>query len=196
MTILEQKSRLRSEMRTRLQALPATIREQASAQACALLQAQNAWQKARSVFFYSPLPNELNIWALMPEALKLGKTVLLPRFNPNTNAYVACRIQNIETDLLSGKFGINEPGADCPEFPLNQLDLTLVPGIAFDATGARLGRGRGYYDRLLAEAAGIKCGVAFDEQLAHSIPVEPHDIHLECILTPTRWLAIRRVVIE
>ena len=74
--------------------------------------------------------------------------------------------------------------------PLNRLDFVLVPGIAFDLQGRRLGRGKGYYDRLLAEVRGKTCGVAFDEQIVDEIPVEPHDIHVNCILTPTRWIEL------
>ena len=73
---------------------------------------------------------------------------------------------------------------------LNSLDLVLVPGLGFDAAGHRLGRGRGFYDRLLVQIAGTKCGVAFDEQMRPSIPAEQHDILLNCILTPTQWLEI------
>jgi 5-formyltetrahydrofolate cyclo-ligase len=73
---------------------------------------------------------------------------------------------------------------------LNRLDLALVPGVGFDADGRRLGRGRGHYDRLLAQVAGTKCGVAFDEQMAPEIPVAPHDVILNRIVTPTRWLEV------
>jgi 5-formyltetrahydrofolate cyclo-ligase len=66
--------------------------------------------------------------------------------------------------------------------------LVLVPGVAFDLRGRRLGRGKGFYDRLLADAGGLKCGVAFDEQIVTEIPVEPHDVSVDCILTPTRWI--------
>ncbi|HLP77584.1 MAG TPA: 5-formyltetrahydrofolate cyclo-ligase, partial [Candidatus Paceibacterota bacterium] len=76
----------------------------------------------------------------------------------------------------------------CAPVSLNQLDLVLVPGVAFDACGRRLGRGKGFYDRLLADTRGIKCGVAFDEQIVTGIPVEPHDVLVDCILTPTRWI--------
>jgi 5-formyltetrahydrofolate cyclo-ligase len=66
--------------------------------------------------------------------------------------------------------------------------LALVPGVAFDVRGGRLGRGRGFYDRLLAGVSGAKCGVAFDEQIVDAVPAGPLDIRLNCILTPTRWI--------
>jgi 5-formyltetrahydrofolate cyclo-ligase len=68
--------------------------------------------------------------------------------------------------------------------------LILVPGVAFDLRGGRLGRGRGYYDRLLSGLQGYRCGVAFDEQIVDRVPLEPHDASLNCILTPSRWVEL------
>jgi 5-formyltetrahydrofolate cyclo-ligase len=70
--------------------------------------------------------------------------------------------------------------------PLAKFDLVLVPGMAFDLHGDRLGRGRGFYDRLLAEASGVKCGVGYDFQLLEKIPAEPHDAKVDFIFTPSR----------
>ena len=75
---------------------------------------------------------------------------------------------------------------------LNRLDLVLVPGVAFDLNGRRLGRGKGYYDRLLAEFEGWTCGVAFDQQVVEAVPSEPHDMRLTCLVTPTRWQFVTR----
>jgi 5-formyltetrahydrofolate cyclo-ligase len=99
-------------------------------------------------------------------------------------------VKNLRSDIVTGQFGIREPDAKCVELPLNRLDLALVPGIAFDLQGRRLGRGRGFYDRLLADVGGVKCGIAFDEQMAGEIPAGPRDIRLNFILTPTRFVEI------
>ena len=90
-----------------------------------------------------------------------------------------------------GHFGIREPRSHCARFPSDQLDLILVPGVAFDLHGRRLGRGKGYYDQLLGALRGTTCGVAFDQQIVDEIPVEPHDVRLDCILTPTRWVELK-----
>ncbi len=140
------------------------------------------------VLFYAPLPEELDVWQLATKTLAAGKMVALPRFDSAKGTYVACRIQNLTSDLESGRFGIREPKANCPKLALNELDLVLVPGVAFDLQGRRLGRGKGYYDRLLATMRGVTCGIAFDQQILSEIPVEPHDLIVNCILTPTRWI--------
>ena len=183
------KKRARAEVKAKIAAIPAFEREQASASACALLQLQTIWKDAKSILFFAPLPNEVNIWALLPEALKLKKVVLLPRFDTKSGHYGACQVLDLDLDLTPGKFGIIEPAHTCSGFALNQLDLVLVPGLAFAPDGRRLGRGGGFYDRLLPEVSGIKCGVAFDEQIVSSIPVEPHDARVTCILTPSRWVS-------
>jgi 5-formyltetrahydrofolate cyclo-ligase len=103
---------------------------------------------------------------------------------------MACRVQNLGTDLGPGQFGIREPLATCQEVELNRLDFVLVPGVAFDLHGRRLGRGKGFYDQLLPAVRGQTCGVAFDEQIVCEVPVEPRDVHLNCILTPTRWIEL------
>ncbi len=167
--------------------MTAAERVVASLQLCARLEQQPLWQKAQSILFYAPLPEEPDIWQLLLDALAAGKTVLLPRFSPEQKGYVACHIKDAVKDIRKGQFGIREPGDDCAKFSLNRLDLILVPGIAFDLDGRRLGRGKGFYDQLLAVIHGPTCGVAFDQQIVSRIPVEPHDICLSCILTPTRW---------
>ena len=182
-----EKNALRARIRGELKKMTPTERVAASVQACARLTQQDIWQKAQTVLFYAPLPEELDVWPLLMSALAAGKTVSLPRFDAEQKGYVACHIKDAARDLRAGQFGIREPGEMCARISLNRLDLILVPGIAFDLNGYRLGRGKGYYDRLLAEAGGPTCGVAFDEQIVGQIPTEPHDVRLNCILTPTRW---------
>jgi 5-formyltetrahydrofolate cyclo-ligase len=188
MNIAESKVQLRKEIRTKINALAPEQRAALSGRACALLQRQELWDRAALIFFYAPLPEEVDIWPLVGDALTAGKSVALPRFDPATQRYVACEVRSIAKDLADGQYGIREPGAHCVAVPPNQLDLILVPGVAFDLQGRRLGRGKGFYDQMLATVHGTTCGVAFDEQIVETIPVESHDVHLNCILTPTRWI--------
>lgn len=182
------KDALRQQIRGELKAMAAEQRAALSKQACLLLEKQAVWQNAGTIFFYAPLPEELDIWPLLRDSLAAKKTAALPRFDSATGRYVACEIADLARDISNGQFGIREPGGHCIAVPPNRLDLILVPGVAFDARGRRLGRGKGFYDQLLASVRGTTCGVAFDEQIVEAVPVEPHDAPLNCILTPTRWI--------
>jgi 5-formyltetrahydrofolate cyclo-ligase len=184
------KRALRKQVRTELKRMAPEERAAASAQARAALAAQALWKEAQSVLLFAPLPGELDVWPLLAEALSAGKQVALPRFVAERRTYVACQIQNPATDLEVGHFGIREPGRQCGRLSSKRLDLILVPGVAFDLQGRRLGRGKGYYDALLTALSGTACGVAFDQQIVTEIPVEPHDVRMNCLLTPTRWVVL------
>jgi 5-formyltetrahydrofolate cyclo-ligase len=188
MEIQDSKSALRQQMRATLQSITAEQRTLASQRACSLLEKQSVWKNADTIFFYAPLLEELDIWPLVRDSIAAGKTVALPRFDTATQRYISCQVRDINIDLSRGQFGVREPSSHCIAVPPNRLDLILVPGVAFDLHGRRLGRGKGFYDQLLTSVRGTTCGVAFDEQIVESVPVEPHDIHLNCILTPTRWI--------
>jgi 5-formyltetrahydrofolate cyclo-ligase len=194
-------------MRTHLQAAKATLREQvrqrlksilpearaiASAQARARLVEQTIWRRANSVLLFAPLPQEVDIWPLLTAALAAGKLVALPCFEPDSRIYAARQVGDPETDVQVGRFGIREPMEHCGGLPGDKIDLVLVPGVAFDLEGNRLGRGQGYYDQLLATLPGSRCGIAFDQQIEPGIPAEEHDASMNCLLTPTRWIELRR----
>lgn len=180
------KSILRAQMRARWRGLPAVERASGSAQLCALFAAEKFLTEAQTFLCFSPLPDEPDITPLFDELWASGRTLALPRFDAASGAYAPCRVTGRE-ELVAGRFGVLEPGPACPLIPLNQLDFTFVPGVAFDLEGRRLGRGKGFYDRLLAGVRGHKCGVALEAQLVTEVPEEPHDVRVDSILTPTRW---------
>ena len=184
MTLNEQKAALRKEIRAALQRISPAARTAGSKALCERLKIQ--MQSARAIFFFAPMPGEVDIWPLLEESLDAGKVAALPRFDAKSRNYAACRVQNPEKELVAGKLGIREPGAICAEMRLDQFDLILVPGVAFDLRGNRLGRGKGYYDRLLANATAVKCATAFDEQIVKAVPTEAHDVRMNFICTPTR----------
>ena len=178
------KSELRREIRNALQKMSPAVRAVESIELCDRLEPQ--LQSAHTILFFAPLPDEPDVWPLLEKLLPTKKICALPAFNSATRTYSARRVQNLTTDIAAGKFGIREPTASCAEIPLEQFDLILVPAVAFDRHGHRLGRGRGFYDRLLAKAHGIKCGVAFDGQMVKEIPAGTHDVRMDFIVTPTR----------
>ena len=187
-TLQQSKNALRDQIRALVKQMSVEERVKASKQLCSRLKERGVWRSAQLILFFAPLPEEVDVWPLLLEALRVGKEAALPRFDSATNAYAAFRVENPDRDLVSGKFGIREPGVLCPRISPPRVDLLLVPGVAFSLNGRRLGRGKGFYDRLLASLQGVKCGAAFDQQVVSEVPTEPHDVRLDCLLTPTRWV--------
>jgi 5-formyltetrahydrofolate cyclo-ligase len=181
-----QKNALRKQIRFVLQNMPTAAQMVASGQIRARLQEHAIWRNAKSVLFFAPLPDEVDVWPLLEEALVAGRTAALPRFDAEHQNYVACQVRNLPGEIATGQFGVREPSGGCPEISPGNLDLILGPGVAFDLKGHRLGRGQGFYDRLLAKVRGVKCGVAFEEQIVKVVGVRTHDIPMDFIVTPRR----------
>jgi 5-formyltetrahydrofolate cyclo-ligase len=182
------KAELRSQIRAAFKNISAEKRQSDSQQLCASLKAQSFFQNAVSILFFAPLPDEPDLWPLLNETLAGKKMVALPCFDEDNEAYHSRRVKDIHVEIMSGKFGIREPAPTCVAIPPDDLDLVLVPGVAFDADGRRLGRGKGFYDRLLKDFTGTKIGIAFDEQIVKAVPVENSDVKMDLVLTPTRCL--------
>ncbi len=194
--VQQAKRRLREAVRLAVEALSVGERAAAAARIRGRLRSSRAWQSAGSVLFFASLPDEPDLWPLLQETLDAGKSVGLPWFDGALKAYRVAAIRDLKTDVAPGYFGIPEPVEACRRSALKRLDLILVPGIGFDLHGRRLGRGKGFYDRLLSAVRGTACGVAFDQQLVEVIPTEPHDYHLNCIVTPSRWVELPRTELE
>jgi 5-formyltetrahydrofolate cyclo-ligase len=183
------KADLRSGVQALIKKLPAEKRKADSAKLCANLKQQAFFQKANAILFFASLPEELDLWPLMNEMLAGKKLIALPCFDADSQSYQPRRIKDIHVEILSGKFGIREPAPTCIAIPLKDLDLVLVPGVAFDSSGHRLGRGRGFYDRLLQNFTGGKIGIAFDEQMVEALPVETNDVKMDWMVTPTQRIS-------
>jgi 5-formyltetrahydrofolate cyclo-ligase len=183
-SVSDAKSDLRQQIRERLAKISLAVRMVESMDLCARLEPQ--LRSAHAILFYAPLADELDVWPLLEKLIKTPTFCALPAFDAATQNYSARRVKNLETDIFTGKFGVSEPLMELEEIPLNKFDLVLVPGLAFDMSGNRLGRGKGFYDRILAQASGIKCGVGYDFQVLESIPVEAHDAKVDFIFTPNR----------
>ena len=182
--IANSKTDLRQKIRAQLEKISPAVRAVESIDLCERLEAQIP--SAHTILFFAPLPDESDIWPVLELSLALGTNCALPFFDAEKKTYGARLLKTLATDIVIGKFGVREPAVNCEEIPLNKFDLVLVPGIAFDLSGHRLGRGQGFYDRILTEASGIKCGVAYDFQLLEEIPTEPHDAKVDFIFTPSR----------
>ena len=182
------KSKLRQQIRARLERISPAVFAVESIELRERLQSQ--MPSARTILFFAPLPDELDVWPLLELSIALGTNCALPFFDAEKKIYGARAVTKLATDIVIGKFGVREPAATCAEIPLDQFDLVLVPGLAFDEQGNRLGRGRGFYDRLLENISGVKVGVCLDLQVVEKIPAEAHDARVDFIVTPSR--AFRR----
>ena len=114
-----------------------------------------------------------------------GKQLLLPRINRAQRALELRHVVDLGADLVSGVWGIREPAERCPIMSLTKVEFMLVPGVAFTASGARLGYGGGYYDRLLAslDRRITRIAAAFQLQMVDQLPEGPHDQRVDRIVT-------------
>ena len=139
--------------------------------------------ESRVVLAYWPLPDEPDIRPLTDALVAAGKTVLLPKVTGHDA--MELRRYTTQSDLRPGAFHIMEPSG-APFTALSQIDTALIPGVAFDAAGRRLGRGRGYYDRFLAVTPQIrKIGVCFPFQRVPEVPAEAHDVPMDAVVSPS-----------
>ncbi len=149
-----------------------------------LLRIWPVWEKARTVCAFCALPGEPDVLDPWP----VDKRIALPSMEGDE---LVVRWVSSREELVAGRFGVLEPGPDSPPAGLD-FDLILVPGMAFDRGGGRLGRGRGYYDRFLSRASGVVAGVCFDDQLIGKVPLEPHDVRVNVIFTPSEMISVAR----
>ncbi len=165
-------------------------KDELSAEIVARFMGLPAYQAARTVMFYVDVRSEVRTRQALPEALKHGKTIVVPWCNA-AGELELFRLQSMD-DLAIGMYKILEPREELrhlPErqVPTTEIDLVMVPGVAFTRDGARMGHGKGYYDKLLEHARRDTplVALAFECQLFPEIPVASHDIFMDQVITET-----------
>jgi 5-formyltetrahydrofolate cyclo-ligase len=184
MTNSHEKWILRSRMKQLRSELPINCYRQWSMtimDSCVMLR---EWNNATTVHIYvSVLNNEVDTTGLIFTLFDKGKRVVVPRCADEPHRLLNIRINSFE-EMHVGKFGLMEPQyKQDSEVPAQELDLIIVPVLAFDKEGGRLGFGGGYYDNLLRECSCPKIGLAYSFQEVEKVPVEPHDEKLDSIIT-------------
>ena len=144
------------------------------------------YQAAEKIGFYLAMDDEISVNFLFESE----KEVFLPRFKDNKSGYEMAEVRS-RNDLTAGKFGIQEPSSACRPAQKDEIDLWLIPGVAFDRKGNRLGRGAGFYDRILSNENGLKAGVCCAGRIIEEIPVEDHDIKMDFVLTDKEIIKIK-----
>ena len=179
-----EKNRMRTVLLANRDALPPSVRATASrlivGKICALAQYANA----KTVMTYMGFGSEIETQPFFERIIADGKIAVLPRVDRGSQTLILHAARGM-SDLLTGKWGIREPCADAPPVSIKEIDFLLMPGVAFDRFGNRLGYGRGYYDKLLviADPALTRVAAAFSCQIVEAVPVGPTDQRIDCIIT-------------
>ncbi|MDQ2963626.1 MAG: 5-formyltetrahydrofolate cyclo-ligase [Pseudomonadota bacterium] len=189
----EAKRSVRERILRARDAMPTHLRTTASAAIAETLSARPDFIAARVVLLTLPFGSEWDTRLLLSAALAQGKSVAVPRVNRERRMLDIHAVCDAVREIAPGYRGIPEPHADCPPVALASIDWVLVPGVAFDAEGRRIGYGGGYYDRLLPllEKGAARVAGAFELQLVERVPEAPHDTTVDAIVTEQRTLEPR-----
>jgi 5-formyltetrahydrofolate cyclo-ligase len=176
------KNTIRTRMREQRQALSAALYVKKSGVIAEKLLANEAYASTQKILVYLSSKQEVETHALIARMLKDGKELYAPLVNGDS--FTAHPFQKL-SELKEGSFGSLEPKPSKAE---TDFDIILVPGLAFDQRGHRIGYGQGFYDRFLKEATGLKIGLAFQEQMLEEIPNDEQDVPVNFVITdsPTK----------
>jgi 5-formyltetrahydrofolate cyclo-ligase len=179
----EAKNRLRERMRELRSGLSTERVDADSSQIAERLLSLAAFTRVRVVGCYLALPREVQTRELVAECRRAGKRICVPA-RIEDGSYVMAWL-NDGCEMVPGPWKILQPKEICPVYQ-REIDLMIVPGVAFDQRARRLGHGGGHYDRLLARCSAIKVGLAFEGQIVAELPVEPGDVAMDFVVTEER----------
>ncbi|MEP7207728.1 MAG: 5-formyltetrahydrofolate cyclo-ligase [Casimicrobiaceae bacterium] len=190
----EAKLALRNRVVAARDALDSAVRESAASAIAARILALPSYQSAQTVLLTLAFRSEWNTRALLDHALAAGKAVLLPRVDIAARMLVLHRVRNLDAEVAPGYQAIPEPRSGCAAGAPDQVDWVLVPGVAFDRDGRRLGYGGGFYDRLLplVPARAARVAGAFALQIVEEVPAAPHDVAIDALVTEHETLNVAR----
>lgn len=180
------KQQIRQNMLNRLKQQDKNERFKKSTDIGTELFSAKEFKQAKMIMFYASLDYEVDTLPMIDNALKDGKLICLPLTFTKDRSLKPYKVTSIKEALIIGPYSIRQPRASLTdEVPINGIDLAIVPGIAFDRYGNRLGHGKGYYDRFLrrlpADVPSI--GLAFDFQLTENLPLSSHDYPVTKVLS-------------
>ncbi|MFT4592956.1 MAG: 5-formyltetrahydrofolate cyclo-ligase [Phycisphaerales bacterium] len=179
----------RKQIAQQVRSMSETQKRDASSRICEQLRSVASVHFADTILSYLPQKNEISLLPIMQGWIDESRTVAVPATNWENNTMRAGLITSLDSnELVETKYGVKEP-LHRHVIPTEYIDVVLVPGVGFDKTGARLGKGGGYYDRFLGLVRPpVVLGIAFDEQIVDAIPFEKHDQFMTAVVTPTRIL--------
>ncbi|MGM9663100.1 MAG: 5-formyltetrahydrofolate cyclo-ligase [Oscillospiraceae bacterium] len=189
MSIAEEKARLRKEMRAKNRALKPEYRAAADRAIRANVLSSPYYAAAETVFAYLGVGWEIETRPLLEQILADGKRLCLPLCTGPHE--MSLRLVSSLSELAPGAYGIPEPPAEAPALRPEEAELALVPCVAADRQGRRLGQGGGYYDAFLSRFHGAALLLCREAAVLPEIPVEKHDFHLHFLVTETKIYSIR-----
>lgn len=145
--------------------------------------------EARIVLLYSAATGEVDTREIIKRSFMYNKILVLPAFSAELKKATLMKVDDPEKDLIEGPRGNLEPHPErCKVVPLDCLDIAIVPGLAMDEKGGRVGLGNGYYDRLIPALpiTTRKVGLIFEDQIVSMVPMESHDKHVDIVITDER----------
>ena len=180
-TITAEKATLRRRVRTELAALSPLTRAEEDRVLLARFLSLPQVRAADTLLLYHGAGTEPDTAQLLPPLWAAGKRVCLPRCLPG--AGLEARLVSPDSELVPHPYGMMEPDADCPVLDKAAIQTALIPGLAFDRSGGRLGRGGGYYDRWLADFRGFTVALCRAVQLLDAVPLAGHDRRVDLVVT-------------
>jgi len=184
----ETKKTLRDELMAREAALSPEYTTESNRGICQNVLALPEFQAAGAVLLFYSIWAEPNTHPIINAALEQGKTVTLPESLPN-GIMVARQIKSL-AELVPARYNIPSPTGNMPEIPPEELDFILVPSVAFDLEGYRLGHGGGYYDRYMPRTPAFRCGIAREQMLLPRVPRGFYDVAVNAIVTEEKIIRI------
>ncbi len=145
--------------------------------------------EARIALLYTPALVEVDTRDIIKRSYMYNKIIVLPAYEAETKKITLLKVDDPEKDLIEGPRGNLEPNPErCKSVPLDCLDIAIIPGLAMDEKGGRIGLGNGYYDRLIPELpiTTRKVGLIFEDQIVSMVPMESHDKHVDIVVTDER----------
>ncbi len=178
------KIQLRKEIKSRIVGLTEKQRAVQSKDACRKLVATEHFKNASVVMLYLSMPHEVDTTYIILHAWQQEKVVAVPKVSWQQRHMIPVEINSLETGITIEQYGLRNPTTGLP-MPIEEIDLVVTPGLAFDRKGNRLGRGGAYYDRFLAskQLRAKKIALVFNQQIADTVPMEDHDIPVDMIVT-------------
>ena len=184
------KNKIRQLIFERRKVFPAKENKKASQRIFQLIQCCDLFQHASIIHIFISKSDEPNTLPIIESAWQLGKKIIVPCVLPNTLELYHSQLKSLD-DLSYGKFGIYEPSRE-KRIPISpkSFHLAIIPGIAFDRQGGRIGYGKGYYDRFLQKTNAFRLALTFDFQILKKVPTEKHDVSMNGILSESGFVKI------